>query len=113
MQHPNYPCKFPYEYKGKTYYECVKGLFGYSDDNFWCPTVLDPNNQPYNWGRCGENCPSSNLRDQGDRTSTIIPRFASKFFSEWPVIRVFLGHKYLFRYFFKANTLCLRAEWFL
>ena len=90
MQHPNYPCKFPYEYKGKTYYECVKGLFGNSDDNFWCPTVLDPDNQPDNWERCGENCPSSNRRGiPGDYSSTIIPRFASKLnFSGWPVIRV-------------------------
>ena len=96
-EYPSSQCIFPYEYKGKTYYECVKGVFGYDfDDNFWCPTVLDPDNQPYNWGRCGENCPSSNLRDQGYRTSTIIPRFASKFFSEWPVIRVFQDTSILF-----------------
>ena len=79
----NYPltCQFPFEYKEKTYYECVKGLFGDYDHNFWCPTVLDPDNQPDNWERCGENCPSSNFREiPGDYSSswTIYPRFASK-----------------------------------
>ena len=72
-------CQFPFEYKEKTYYECVHGLFG--DYDYWCPTELDPDNQPYNWGRCGENCPSSNFRngDSGDSTA-ISPKFASKLY---------------------------------
>ena len=58
-------------------------MFGYDfDDNFWCPTVLDLDNQPYNWGRCGENCPSSRLRNGQKGHSTISPKFASKFHSK-------------------------------
>ena len=78
-EYPSSQCIFPYEYKGKTYYECVSGLFGYQDKNFWCPTDLDYDNQPYNWGRCGENCPISSFRNYYDDDSTAIsPKFTSK-----------------------------------
>ena len=55
-------------------------MFGdYGDDEYWCPTELDPDNQPYNWGRCGENCPSSEIRNGGNGDSAVIsPKFASK-----------------------------------
>ena len=81
-EHPSSPCIFPYEYKGKMFYECIHGLFGYYDYDDWCPTELDPDNQPNNWGRCGENCPSSNFRngDSGDSTA-ISPKFASKLYT--------------------------------
>ena len=77
-------CIFPYEYKGKTYYECIQKIFGNGDENYWCPTELDYNNQPNNWGRCGENCPSSRLRNgykdiNGYKWGNISPKFASKF----------------------------------
>ena len=77
-EYPSSQCIFPYEYKGKTYYECVSGLFGYQDKNFWCPTDLDYDNQPYNWGRCGENCPSAQFRRYSTATSPQFARFASK-----------------------------------
>ena len=70
-------CIFPYEYKGKTYYECIEKIFGY-DENYWCPIELDDNDQPNNWGRCGENCPSSRLRN-GYKGHSFSPKFASKF----------------------------------
>ena len=80
-------CIFPYEYKGKTYYECFLGLFGDDDYNYWCPTELDYDNQPYNWGRCGENCPSSDFRI-GDNvqnyTEVIFPKFASELKEYFP-----------------------------
>ena len=78
------PCIFPFEYKGKTYYECIQKIFGNNDNNYWCPTELDfNNNQPYNWGRCGPNCPSSyhpyHHEWVKDYNSTAIsPKFTSK-----------------------------------
>ena len=41
---------------------------------------VDDNNQPYNWGRCGENCPSSTSRNNQDYydSTDISPKFASK-----------------------------------
>ena len=36
---------------------------------------LDYDNQPYNWGRCGENCPSAQFRNRDYSTS---PQFASE-----------------------------------
>ena len=76
-EYPSSQCIFPYEYKGKTYYGCVQGLFGDQDYNFWCPTDLDYDNQPNNWGRCGENCPSSYFRYDYDSTA-ISQKFTSK-----------------------------------
>ena len=74
---PPLTCQFPFEYKEKTYYECVYGLF--RGQYYWCPTKLDYNNQPLSWGHCGENCPTSNFRngDNGD-SKVISPKFASK-----------------------------------
>ena len=71
------PCIFPFEYKEKTYYECIPKIFGNNDNNYWCPTELDFNDQPYNWGRCGENCPSSKIRI-GENSTDISPKFTSK-----------------------------------
>ena len=90
-EHPSSPCIFPYEYKGKMFYECIHGLFGYYDYDDWCPTELDGNNQPHNWGRCGENCPSSTSRNNQDYydSTDISPKFASKLnFIGWPVITI-------------------------
>ena len=47
------------------------GLFG--DDNFWCPTELDPDNQPFNWGRCGENCPRSGIHKSASKLKGYFP----------------------------------------
>ena len=79
---PPLTCQFPFEYKEKAYYECVQGVFG--DNDYWCPTEWDDNNQPNHWGRCGENCPSSEIRNGGNGSplppwiTVISPKFASK-----------------------------------
>ena len=75
-EYQNSPCIFPFEYKGNTYYECIDKIFGYNDYNYWCPTELNYDNQPYNWGRCGENCPSAQFRNRDYRDYS--PQFASK-----------------------------------
>ena len=44
---PNKPCKFPFEYKNKSYYECIE-----DDRNQpWCMTGT-----PGKWGYCGSSC---------------------------------------------------------
>ena len=87
-EYPSSPCIFPYEYKGKTFYECIEGLFGEQDSNFWCPTKLYYDNQPNNWGRCGHNCPRSTLRNN-NYWADFSPKFTSKLnFIGWPLITI-------------------------
>ena len=46
-------CKFPFEYKGKTYNNCTKT----DSSNFWCATyTLEGEYVPGLFGECADNC---------------------------------------------------------
>ena len=53
---PNKACKFPFVYQAKEYLTCITVD---NDDQPWCSTVVDDENQFINtkWGNCSDSCP--------------------------------------------------------
>ena len=55
---PNKPCIFPFDYKGRTHFDCIT----VEHDQLWCSTEVDANGSHIdgNWGNCGDECFSGN-----------------------------------------------------
>ena len=60
----NKPCKFPFNYNGKTYQTCTKDG-ARPEAGPWCPFKVDSNGNfsTNNWGYCIEDCPKEDLKN--------------------------------------------------